>query len=81
LRTRRDLAATGDSKRHGRRPLAHGALSARLIARTGLGAFVIGRSCLLATRFGLTGLGLFGVSSMTTGIRDIAAATTLPLDA
>jgi len=59
-------------------PLAHDALSARLIARTGFRAFAVGGSALLATRFGLPDIGLIGLSDMTAGIRDIAAATELP---
>src|SRR5713101_8207541 len=59
-------------------PLAHDALSARLIARTGFKAFAIGGSALLAARYGLPDIGLIGVSDMTDGIRDIAAATELP---
>ena len=59
-------------------PLAHDALSARLIARAGFKAFAIGGSALLATRFALPDIGLIGVSDMTAGIRDIAAATALP---
>lgn len=59
-------------------PLAHDALSARLIARAGFKAFAIGGSALLATRFALPDIGLVGVSDMADGIRDIAAATDLP---
>ncbi len=59
-------------------PLAHDALSARLIARAGFRAFAIGGSAMLATRFGLPDIGLIGVSDMTAGIRDISAATALP---
>src|SRR5450432_194306 len=59
-------------------PLAHDALSARLIARAGFKAFAIGGSAMLATRFALPDIGLIGVSDMTAGIRDIAAATGLP---
>jgi 2-methylisocitrate lyase-like PEP mutase family enzyme len=59
-------------------PLAHDALSARLIARADFKAFAIGGSAMLASRFGLPDLGLIGVSDMTAGIRDIAAATNLP---
>jgi 2-methylisocitrate lyase-like PEP mutase family enzyme len=59
-------------------PLAHDALSARLIARAGFRAFAIGGSALLATRYGLPDIGLIGVADMTAGIRDIAAATSLP---
>jgi len=59
-------------------PLAHDALSARLIARAGFRAFAIGGSAMLASRFALPDLGLIGVADMTAGIRDIAAATPLP---
>ena len=59
-------------------PLAHDALTARLIARAGFRAFAIGGSALLATRYGLPDIGLVGVSDMVAGIRDIAAATALP---
>ena len=59
-------------------PLAHDALSARLIARAGFRAFAIGGSAMLATRFGLPDIGLIGLADMAEGIRDIAAATPLP---
>jgi len=59
-------------------PLAHDALSARLIARAGFRAFAIGGSAMLASRFALPDTGLIGVADMTAGIRDIAAATDLP---
>jgi 2-methylisocitrate lyase-like PEP mutase family enzyme len=59
-------------------PLAHDALSARLIARAGFKAFAIGGSAMLATRFALPDIGLIGVADMTAGIRDIGAATNLP---
>jgi 2-methylisocitrate lyase-like PEP mutase family enzyme len=59
-------------------PLAHDALSARLIARAGFRAFAIGGSAMLASRFALPDIGLIGVADMTAGIRDIAAATDLP---
>ena len=59
-------------------PLAHDALSARLIARAGFRAFAIGGSAMLASRFALPDIGLIGVADMAAGIRDIAAATPLP---
>jgi 2-methylisocitrate lyase-like PEP mutase family enzyme len=59
-------------------PLAHDALSARLIARAGFRAFAIGGSAMLAARFGLPDIGLIGLVDMADGIRDIAAATPLP---
>jgi 2-methylisocitrate lyase-like PEP mutase family enzyme len=59
-------------------PLAHDALSVRLISRAGFRAFTIGGSALLASRYALPDIGLIGLSDMTAGIRDIAAATSLP---
>ena len=59
-------------------PLAHDALSARLIARAGFRGFAIGGSAMLASRYGLPDIGLIGVQDMVEGIRDIAAATALP---
>jgi 2-methylisocitrate lyase-like PEP mutase family enzyme len=59
-------------------PLAHDALSARLIARAGFRAFAVGGSAMLATRHALPDIGLVGLGEMTDGLRDIAAATQLP---
>ncbi|HVO90792.1 MAG TPA: isocitrate lyase/PEP mutase family protein [Casimicrobiaceae bacterium] len=59
-------------------PLAHDALSARLIEHAGFRAFAVGGSALLATRYGLPDIGLIGVTDMTAGLKDIAAATSLP---
>jgi 2-methylisocitrate lyase-like PEP mutase family enzyme len=59
-------------------PLAHDALTARLIARAGFRAFTIGGSALLAARHAFPDIALIGVKDMVDGIRDIAAATPLP---
>jgi 2-methylisocitrate lyase-like PEP mutase family enzyme len=59
-------------------PLAHDALSARLIERAGFRAFAIGGSAMLAARYALPDIGLIGLADMVGGIRDIAAATPLP---
>ncbi|MCC7047861.1 MAG: isocitrate lyase/PEP mutase family protein [Alphaproteobacteria bacterium] len=59
-------------------PLAHDALSARLIARAGFRAFTVGGSALLAARHGFPDIGLIGVKDMADGLRDIAAASDLP---
>jgi 2-methylisocitrate lyase-like PEP mutase family enzyme len=59
-------------------PLAHDALSARLIERAGFRAFAIGGSAMLAARFALPDIGLAALGEMSEGIRDIAAATSLP---
>jgi 2-methylisocitrate lyase-like PEP mutase family enzyme len=76
--TRPTLASALAAERPLVTPLAHDALSARLIARAGFKAFAIGGSAMLAARYGLPDLGLIGVADMTAGIRDIAAATALP---
>ncbi|HEV8503485.1 MAG TPA: isocitrate lyase/PEP mutase family protein [Casimicrobiaceae bacterium] len=59
-------------------PLAHDALSARLIERAGFRAFAIGGSAMLAARYALPDIGLAARGEMADGIRDIAAATTVP---
>lgn len=59
-------------------PLAHDAISARLIAAAGFQAFTVGGSALLAARYGLPDIALIGLQDMTNGLRDIAAATDLP---
>lgn len=59
-------------------PLAHDALSARLIEQAGFHAFAIGGSALLAARHAYPDIGLIGLTDMVDGIRDIAAATSLP---
>ncbi len=58
--------------------LAHDALSARMIARAGFRAFTVGGSALLAARHAFPDIGLIGVTDMTDGLRDIAAASDLP---
>src|SRR6185503_18496924 len=59
-------------------PLAHDALSVRLIERAGFRAFAIGGSAMLAARYALPDIGLAARGEMADGIRDIAAATTVP---
>jgi 2-methylisocitrate lyase-like PEP mutase family enzyme len=59
-------------------PLAHDALSARLIEQAGFKAFAVGGSALLAARYALPDIGLIGLRDMAEGIRDIAAAASLP---
>jgi len=59
-------------------PLAHDALSARLIERAGFRAFAIGGSAMLAARYALPDLGIAALGEMADGIRDIASATSLP---
>ena len=59
-------------------PLAHDALSARLIELAGFKSFNVGGSALLAARHALPDLGLAGFGEMLSGIRDIVAASDLP---
>jgi len=60
-------------------PLAHDALSVRLIERAGFKTFNIGGNPLLAARYALPDLGLAALGEMAEAIRDIiAAATSLP---
>jgi len=60
-------------------PTAHDALSARLIERAGFGATVLGGFGIVGCRFGLPDVGLASFGEMTSAVRDIASATSLPL--
>ena len=75
---RATLRAALDAERPLVTPLAHDALSARLIERAGFRGFAIGGSAMLAARYALPDLGLAALGEMSDGIRDIAAATSLP---
>jgi 2-methylisocitrate lyase-like PEP mutase family enzyme len=59
-------------------PLAHDALSARLIGLAGFRAFTVGGSALLAARHAFPDIGLIGLRDMVEGLRDLAAASDLP---
>ena len=59
-------------------PLAHDALSARLIELAGFKTFAVGGSALLAARHAYPDIGLIGLTDMAAGLQDIAAASTLP---
>lgn len=59
-------------------PLAHDALSARLIERAGFKAFSVGGSAMLAARHAYPDIGLVGLTDMVAPLRDIAAVTSLP---
>ncbi len=59
-------------------PLAHDALSARLIARAGFASFNIGGSSLLAARHALPDLGLAGMGEMAAAIQDVVQAVDIP---
>ncbi|HEV2675656.1 MAG TPA: isocitrate lyase/PEP mutase family protein [Aliidongia sp.] len=60
-------------------PGAHDALCARLIERAGFQAYVIGGFGLSAARHGLPDIGLIGLGEMAAGVRDIMAASALPV--
>ena len=60
-------------------PCAHDALSARLIERAGFAAYSIGGFPLVGARHALPDIGLVGFGEMSAGIRDIMAATRLPV--
>ena len=60
-------------------PCAHDALSARLIERAGFAAYSIGGFPLVGARHALPDIGLVGFGEMSAGMRDIMAATELPV--
>lgn len=60
-------------------PVAHDALSARLIERAGFRAASIGGFGVVGCRLGLPDLGLASFGEVADAVRDIAAATRLPL--
>jgi 2-methylisocitrate lyase-like PEP mutase family enzyme len=60
-------------------PCAHDALSARLIERAGFEAYSIGGFALVGSRYGIPDIGLAAFSEISAGIRDIMAATRLPV--
>ncbi len=60
-------------------PLAHDALTARMIQRAGFQAMGIGGSSMLAARYGLPDIGLAALGEMAAGIADVVAATDLPV--
>ena len=60
-------------------PCAHDALSARLIERAGFAAYSIGGFALVGSRYGIPDIGLAAFGEISSGIRDIMAATSLPV--
>lgn len=60
-------------------PGAHDALSARLIAQAGFEGYFIGGFPLVGARHGVPDLGLKGFGEVFAGIRDIMAASDLPV--
>ena len=60
-------------------PCAYDALSARLIERAGFSAYSIGGYALVGARHALPDIGLVAFGEMSAGIRDIMAASRLPV--
>jgi len=60
-------------------PCAHDALSARLIERAGFAAYSIGGFPLVGARHALPDIGLAGFGEMHAGMRDVIAASSLPV--
>jgi 2-methylisocitrate lyase-like PEP mutase family enzyme len=60
-------------------PCAHDALSARLIERAGFAAYSVGGYALAGARHALPDIGLVAFGEMSAGIRDIMAASGLPV--
>jgi 2-methylisocitrate lyase-like PEP mutase family enzyme len=60
-------------------PVAHDALSAKLIECAGFAAYSIGGFPLVGARHALPDVGLVGLGEMSAGMRDIMAASRLPV--
>src|SRR6476661_9948341 len=60
-------------------PCAHDALSARLIERAGFSAYSIGGFALVGSRYAVPDIGLAAYAEISAGVRDIMAATPLPV--
>jgi 2-methylisocitrate lyase-like PEP mutase family enzyme len=60
-------------------PGAHDALSAQLIARAGFDAYFLGGFPIVGSRLGLPDIGLAQLGEISTAVRDIVAASALPV--
>jgi len=60
-------------------PGAHDALSARLIEQAGFDGYFIGGFPLVGARYGVPDIGLKGLGEISSGIRDIMQASSLPV--
>ncbi|MEO6341315.1 MAG: isocitrate lyase/PEP mutase family protein [Caulobacteraceae bacterium] len=60
-------------------PIAHDALSARLIERAGFKAYSVGGFALAAFRYGLPDVGLVSIGEFAAGVRDLMMGSSLPL--
>src|ERR1700752_2185011 len=60
-------------------PCAYDALSARLIERAGFSAYAVGGYQLVGSRYALPDIGLAACGDISAAIREIMAATNLPV--
>src|ERR1039457_2585181 len=60
-------------------PAAHDALTAKLIQRAGFSAYQIGGFALIGARHGLPDIDLTRFAEQAAGVRDIVAASSLPV--
>src|SRR5262252_10978503 len=60
-------------------PGAHDAISARLLQRAGFKAYFIGGFPLVGARYAVPDIGLMGFGEISAGVRDIMAASQLPV--
>jgi len=60
-------------------PCAHDALSAKLIEQAGFPAMAVGGFAVAATRYGLPDIGVTSFGEIAAGVRDMLAATSLPM--
>jgi 2-methylisocitrate lyase-like PEP mutase family enzyme len=60
-------------------PIAHDAVSARLIQRAGFKAYSVGGFALAAFRYGLPDVGLVSFGEFAAGVRDLMNGSTLPV--
>jgi 2-methylisocitrate lyase-like PEP mutase family enzyme len=60
-------------------PIAHDAVSARLIQRAGFKAYSVGGFALAAFRYGLPDVGLVSFGEFAAGVRDLMMGSTLPV--
>ena len=60
-------------------PVAHDALSARLVEKAGFRAYSVGGFALAGVRYGLPDIGLMSFGEAVAGIRDIQRGTDLPV--
>src|SRR5258707_6934952 len=60
-------------------PCAHDALSAKLIEQAGFPAMAVGGFAVTATRYGLPDVGVTSFGEIAAGVRDMLAATSLPM--